>query len=198
VLTVPAASGLAVPVTRGQTLGIETPRGGQAADFWAYNASDVREWLSPMHTWVESRSIKPRPGDVLRSRFRRPLLELAEDGAGGCHDMLIASCDAARYEEFGHAGPHASCADNLRAAMARLGHAIDVIPQPINFFTNTLVEPDGTLVSPPNPVPPGAFVVLRALRDLICVVSSCPFDLHLPGWTINAAGGPTELLLEVE
>ena len=28
-----------------------------------------------------------------------------------------------------------------------------------------------------NPVPPGAYVELRALMDLICVVSSCPFDL---------------------
>jgi hypothetical protein len=28
-------------------------------------------------------------------------------------------------------------------------------------------------------------------------VSSCPFDLQIPGWTINAPGGPTELVVEV-
>jgi uncharacterized protein YcgI (DUF1989 family) len=78
-----------------------------------------------------------------------------------------------------------------------LGHTIDVIPQPINFFTNTRVEADGRLVSPPNPVAPGAFVEMKALMDLICVVSSCPFDLEIDGWTINAGRGPTELLLEV-
>jgi hypothetical protein len=34
--------------------------------------------------------------------------------------------------------------------------------------------------------------------DLICVVSSCPFDLAVEGWTINAPGGPSELLVGVE
>jgi uncharacterized protein YcgI (DUF1989 family) len=81
--------------------------------------------------------------------------------------------------------------------MRRLGHQVDVIPQPVNFFTHTKVEPDGRFVSPPNPVKPGAFVVLEALIDVICVVSSCPFDLKVEGWTINAAQGPSELLVEM-
>ncbi len=78
-----------------------------------------------------------------------------------------------------------------------IGHAIDVIPQPVNFFTNTVVDADGKLLSPPNSVPPGGYVELRARMNLICVVSSCPFDLPIPGWTINAPGGPTELVVEV-
>jgi hypothetical protein len=82
--------------------------------------------------------------------------------------------------------------------MAREGFLIEVVPRPVNFFTNTKVEADGKLVSPPNPVRPGAFVELRALMDLICVVSSCPFDLKIPSWTINAACGPTELIVEVK
>ena len=81
--------------------------------------------------------------------------------------------------------------------MRRLGHQIDVIPQPVNFFTHTHVEPDGRFVSPPNPVTPGAFVELEALMDLICVVSACPFDLEVDGWTINADQGPSELIVDV-
>ncbi len=195
---IPARGGLALPIERGQRLRIITPKGAQAADFFAYAADNVREWLSPMHTWVTTRSIKPRVGDSFLSRFRRPLLDLVEDGAGGMHDMMIAACDQARYEQLGFEGPHGSCAENLRSAMARLGHAIDVVPQPLNFFTNTIVEADGKLISPPNTVPPGGHVELAARMDLICVVSSCPFDLQIPGWTINAAGGPTELVVEVE
>jgi uncharacterized protein len=194
---VPAREGRAVPVARGQRLRITTPKGAQAADFFAYNAASVGEWLSPMHSWVTTFCLKPRVGDVLLSRFRRPMLQLVEDGAGGVHDMLIAACDQFRYEFFGHQGPHASCSENLKVAMRRIGFEIDVVPQPINFFTHTRVEPDGRLVSPPNPVPPGAYVELEALIDLICVVSSCPFDLAVEGWSINAAGGPTELLIEV-
>lgn len=30
-------------------------------------------------------------------------------------------------------------------------------------------------------------------RMVICVISSCPFDLKAEGWTINAGDGPTEL-----
>ena len=196
-IDVPARGGAALRVESGQRLRIVTPRGAQAADFFAFAADNVREWLSPMHTWVTTRSIKPRVRDAFLSRFRRPMLELTEDGAGGMHDMMIAACDQARYEQFGFVGPHASCSENLRSAMARLGHQIDVIPQPVNFFTNTVVEADGKLLSPPNAVPAGGFVEMKARLDLICVVSSCPFDLQIPGWTINAPGGPTELIVQV-
>ena len=44
---------------------------------------------------------------------------------------------------------------------------------------------------------PGAYVELEAKADMICVVSSCPFDLKIPGWTINADQGPTKLLVSV-
>jgi uncharacterized protein YcgI (DUF1989 family) len=197
-IVVPASQGRAVEVKRGQSLRITTPKGSQAADFFAYNAHSLAEWLSPPHSWVTTFSIKPRQGDTLLSRFRRPMVKIQEDGAGGCHDMLIAACDQFRYEFFGHQGPHASCADNLLTAMRRMGHEIGVVPQPVNFFTHTRIEPDGRLVSPPNPVPPGAYVVVEALMDLICVVSSCPFDLAIDGWTINdAKAGPSELVLEL-
>jgi hypothetical protein len=125
------------------------------------------------------------------------MLTITQDAAGGVHDMMIAACDQFRYEFFGFTGPHPSCSENLCVAMRRLGHEVSVIPQPVNFFTNTRIEPDGRLVSPPNPVPPGAFVEMEALMDLICVVSSCPFDLALEGWTINASRGPSELLVDV-
>lgn len=196
-ITVPAREGRAVRVAKGQSIRITTPKGAQAADFFAYNAQSLAEWLSANHTWVTTFNVKPREGDVLLSRFRRPMLKFTRDGAAGVHDMMIAACDQFRYEFFGHKGPHASCSENLCVAMRREGHQVDVIPQPVNFFTCTTIDADGTLRSPPNPVPPGAFVELEALMDLICVISSCPFDLAVDGWTINAGGGPTELNVEV-
>lgn len=196
-IVVPAREGRAVEVRKGERIRITTPKGAQAADFFAYNARDAGEWLSANHTWVTTFSVRPREGDTFLSRFRRPMLSFVEDGANGVHDMLIAACDQFRYEFFGHEGPHPSCSENLGIAMRRLGHQIDVVPQPVNFFTHTRVEADGRLVSPPNPVPPGAYVELEALMDVICVVSSCPFDLPIEGWTINAGGGPSELIVDV-
>ncbi|MGE4248799.1 MAG: DUF1989 domain-containing protein [Parvibaculaceae bacterium] len=196
-IIVPPREGRAVRVARGRTIRITTPKGAQAADFFAYNAENVGEWLSANHTWVTTFCVRPRAGDDFLSRFRRPMLRFVEDGAAGVHDMMIAACDQFRYEFFGHKGPHASCSENLCVAMRRLGYQIDVIPQPVNFFTHTRVESDGRFVSPPNPVKPGAYVVLEALIDVICVVSSCPFDLAVDGWTINAAHGPSELTIDV-
>lgn len=196
-IIVPAREGRAAVVNTGQRVRITTPKGAQAADFFAFNAKAVGEFLSANHTWVTTFCVKPRQGDVLISRFRRPMLKFVEDGANGVHDMMIAACDQFRYEHFGFKGPHASCSENFCVAMRRLGHQIDVIPQPINFFTNTHVEADGRFVSPPNPVPPGAYVELEALMDVICVVSACPFDLKVDGWTINAEQGPSELVIDV-
>ncbi len=197
---VEARGGRGFRVASGQHFRIITPRGGQAGDFFAFRADDIREWLSPMHTWATTRTLRPRQGDTFLSRFRRPLLNFIEDGAGGVHDWMIAACDQSRYEESGVRGPHANCSENLRLAMNRFGFEIDVVPQPVNFFTNTQVQADGRLIALPAPVPPGGYVELAARLDLICVVSSCPYDLALPNWEINvgAAGGPTELLVEID
>jgi len=195
---VPASEGRSVRVAKGQKITVRTPKGGQAADFFAYNAENVGEWLSPPHTWVTTFSLKPRPGDVFISRFRRPMLKMTHDTADGIHDMLLAACDHFRYEFFGHKGPHASCSDNLQTSMRREGYEVSIIPQPINFFTNIPVDERGGLSGPKNSVPPGAEVTMEALMDLICVVSSCPFDMRAQGWEINAGDAVTELEIEVE
>ena len=77
-IVVPAREGRAVKVSRGKRIRITTPKGAQAADFFAYNAESVGEWLSANHTWVTTFCVKPREGDVLISRFRRPMLKFVQ------------------------------------------------------------------------------------------------------------------------
>ncbi|WP_166433981.1 DUF1989 domain-containing protein [Roseovarius spongiae] len=194
---IPARQGAAFRVAEGQRIRIETPKGAQTADFFAFNAQNIGEWLSPNHTWAAHFRARPRQGDAFLSRFRRPMLDFTEDGADGVHDMMIPACDHVRYEFFGHEGHHPNCAENLHIAMRRLGYQIDVVPQPVNFFMDVSAQPDGSLVSPPNSVKPGGYVLLTARMDLICAVSSCPFDLPTDSWAINASGGPTELAVSV-
>ncbi len=195
-IVIPPAEGRAFHLARRQRLRLSTPAGAQCADFFAFTPT-LTEWLSPMHTWVASRHVRPRAGDMFRSQLRRPLVEFVEDHAGGVHDMLLAACDAERYRQLGIDGPHRSCAQNLREALAALGLEVPLIPQPVNFFTNTTVEPDGTMVAPPNTVPAGASVVLEALDDLVCAISACPFDVQSPGWAVNAEGRLTGLAVEL-
>ncbi|MBE9553809.1 MAG: urea carboxylase-associated family protein [Proteobacteria bacterium] len=196
-ITVPARKGHAVHVAAGQTIRIITPKGQQAADFFAFNAADIGEWLSAPHTWSTSHHTKPRQGDLFLSRYRNPMLDFTEDGANGVHDMMLAACDRVRYVQLGHPEPHDGCGDNMKNAMKALGHEVDVVPQPVNFFTNTQVDADGVLTAPPNPVAPGEYVLLTARIDLICAFSACPFDMPTEDWEVNARGGPTELIVEI-
>lgn len=195
-ITVPPREGRAIRVQKGQTLRVTTPKGSQCADFFAFSADNTQEFLSCSHTWVTNFSIVPREGDVFISQFRRPMLKMVKDGANGAHDMLITTCDQFRYELFGHKGPHANCSDNLVTAMKRMGYSIPHIPQAVNFFAKSHVAADGKLSSPPNPVPPGAYVDVEAMMDLICVISACPFDLEVEGWEVS--GGHRHELSEIE
>lgn len=92
----PAAQGRAIELKKGMSLRITTPRGRQAADFLAYNAHDLAEWLPPPHSWVTISCVKPCQSDTLISRLRRPEVRIVEDSADGCHDDLIAACDPFR------------------------------------------------------------------------------------------------------
>jgi uncharacterized protein YcgI (DUF1989 family) len=166
-ITIPARQGHAMRVAAGRTIRIVTPKGRQAADFFAFNEADIGEWLSAPHSWVVTRHTKPRQGDVFLSRYRNPMLDFTEDGADGVHDMMLAACDRKRYEQLGHPEPHDGCADNMKKAMKALGYDVGVAPQPVNFFTNTQVDADGVLSAPPNPVKPGDYVLLTARIDLV-------------------------------
>lgn len=196
-IEVPAGHGRAFHVGEGKRFRITTPKGQQSADFFAFRADDIDECLSPHHTWMPTRSLHPRPGDSFLSRKRQPMVDFVEDGADGVHDFIIAPCDAIRYEQFG-VPEHRSCIGNLEEAMAELGHRIPASPLAVNFFTNTTVEEGFMFNTPKAPVAkPGGYVVLEARMDLICAVSSCPYDLEGPGWAINAPSGPTEIVVEL-
>lgn len=191
VIIVPAREGRAFRVEKGQQFKVITPKGSQPCDFFAFSVEDIGEWLHPNITWTFTRHTKPMQGDVFLSRFRRPMIDFVEDGASGIHDMMIAACDQFRYEQLGFSGNHENCADNLCNAMRREGYNVDVIPQPVNLFTNTKVDEMGTFLSVADPqVKPGGYVLFEAKMDLICTASACPYDLAREDWPVN--GGNTE------
>ncbi len=196
-IEVPAGHGRAFHVSEGGRFRIITPKGQQSADFFAFFAGNIDDCLSPHHSWMPTRSLHPRVGDTFLSRRRQPMVDFVEDGADGLHDFIIAPCDAIRYEQFG-VPDHRSCIGNLEEAMAELGYEVPASPLAVNFFTNTTVEEGFMFDTPKAPVArPGGYVVLEARMDLICAVSSCPYDLAGPGWAINAPGGPTEIVVEL-
>ena len=189
-IEIPARRGRAAFADAGKIITVINTHGEQVVDTWAFCRADLSEFMSNEHTRAHSLHLVPKPGDVLRTNKRRPILTLLEDTSGGIHDTLIAACDRYRYAFLGVEGHHDNCTDNLFAGMAALDLTPPEVPSPLNLFMNIPWTQDGRLdfAAPPKPVP-GGHVRLRAEMDLVIVFSACPQDI-LP---INGrAGKPVE------
>jgi uncharacterized protein YcgI (DUF1989 family) len=135
-IEIPARRGKAAFVSAGQTVTVINTHGEQVVDIWAFNRADLGEFMSNEHTRAHSLHLVPRPGDVLRTNKRRPILTLTEDTSGGIHDTLIAACDRYRYVFLGVEDYHDNCTDNLFTGMAELGLVPAEVPSPLNLFMN--------------------------------------------------------------
>ena len=176
-LTVPARLGKAARLDAGQSIKLINTHGAQVVDTWAFNASDLSEFMSMEHSRAAIGSIFPHAGDTMVSNRREPILTLVEDSSPGIHDTLIAACDRYRYEQLGCEGHHDSCTDNLAAALGELGMVPPETPAPWNMWMNIPVAADGSVSFEPPVSRPGDYVVLRAERDAVLVFSCCPQDM---------------------
>ena len=187
--TVPARTGRAVRVQRGDHVRVVDLAGAQVGDLFAYVATPddiTTEHLSASHTRAAVSRLFPAVGEAFVTDRRRPILTLVEDTSPGVHDLLIAACDDARYAALG-VPDHPSCARNLRDALG-----VDVVPQPVNVFMRIPIGAGNTLDWLPAATRPGDSITFRAELDCVVVVSACPQDLTV----INGAA-PTDLAIDV-
>ena len=193
-ITIPARSGIAARIAKGQTIEVINTHGSQVVDTWAFAADDIAEFMSMEHSRVAIGHIIPAIGDGLVTNRRRPILTLVEDTSGGIHDTLFAACDRWRYEQLGCKEYHDNCTDNLAAGLAALGLTPPETPAPLNLFMNIPVV-DGNRVEVRPPVStPGSYATLRAEMNCIAAFSACPQDM-LP---VNGlAMSPSEAHFEV-
>ena len=176
-IEIPARKGRAARVRKGQRIRVINSKGQQVVDTWAFNADDMREFMSMEHSRVAIGRIIPGIGDALVTNKRRPILTLVEDTSGGIHDTLFAACDRWRYEVLGYIGYHDNCTDNLAAGLAELGLTPPETPAPLNLFMNIPVV-DGNHVEVRPPVStPGGYVTLLAEMDCVAAFSACPQDM---------------------
>ena len=165
-----------IEVARNRIVEVVNVQGGQVCDFFAFNADNVREHLSPGHTRSVLRKVYLEVGDQLCSVLRNPMLELVEDTTG-VNDFCVPQCDPQRYvQDFGVSG-HRNCRDNLAEAMAAWDIPYEYLPEPFNFFQSSPIDADGRLQQRGSPARVGDKVGLRALMDVIVAVSACPQDL---------------------
>ncbi|HEV2098501.1 MAG TPA: urea carboxylase-associated family protein [Stellaceae bacterium] len=176
-IEIPARRGKAAQLGRGQMVKVVNTTGQQVVDTWAFNAGDLREFMSMEHSRVAIGRIIPAVGDALVTNRRQPILTFVEDTSGGIHDTLFAACDRWRYELLGCTEYHDNCTDNLAAALAEHGLSPPETPAPLNLFMNIPVI-DGNRVEVRPPVSTsGSYVALRAEMDCIVAFSACPQDI---------------------
>jgi hypothetical protein len=177
IITIEARSGKAAKMTRGQSVKVINSHGQQVVDTWAFNAEDLREFMSMEHSRVAFMKLRPDVGDAFVTNQRRPIMTLVEDTSGGVHDTLMAACDNPRYGLLGCTEYHDNCTDNLSAAMTELGLTEPETPSPLNLFMHIPWTLPGALSWQEPVSKPGDYVVLRAEMDLIVAFSACPQDI---------------------
>jgi hypothetical protein len=190
-IPIAGGTGTGFRLAAGEFVQVVDVAGRGCADFFALAAGSPEEYLSASHTRVAVDRLFPQVGQSFFSSRRRPMLQLIEDRTPGIHDMLFAACDPARYAQYGVPG-HASCAENFQGALRALGASLAHVPQPVNFFMNVAIRPDGTAVFGSPQTEAGDYVLLRAFMDCLVVISACPQE-----WNPATNYHPSDLLARI-
>ncbi len=195
-LVVKAATAQAYHVAAGDYIQIIDLEGKQCADFLAFDAVALAAGDEYGLECTTTRSLNGRiyPGPGLYARFfderMLPLVEVVQDTVGR-HDMFGLACNAKSYDDAGYPG-HANCTDNFNLALA----AHDISPRAgwpaINFFYNTALDAAGAIIADEPWSRPGDYVLLRALRDLLCATSSCADDVG-----VTNGFQPTDIMVRI-
>lgn len=191
-ILVRAATAEAYQVEAGDYIQIIDLDGQQCSDFLAFDAAAPVHGLDATATRTLGGRLYPGPG--LHGKFlddrMLPFVEVIRDTCGR-HDTFAFACSAKSYDDAGYPG-HANCSDNFNAVLAPHGIAPRVAWPAINFFYNTQVAACGSIVADESWSRPGDYVLLRAMRDLLCANSSCADDV----FTTNGYN-PTDILLRI-
>ena len=125
---IPGYEGRAVRIDQGSTFRVIDVEGCQIADMFVISADDHREVFSPALTRQVIFRLTPKPGDVIYSNRRRPMLTFLNDSSPGRHDMAFAPCDPGFYVDLGADASHPNCRDNFYQAISKLEIKIEPPP----------------------------------------------------------------------
>jgi uncharacterized protein YcgI (DUF1989 family) len=186
---IPARSGGAWLVKRGQHIRVVDVKGGQICDFVAFNADRIEERFSQARTKANQGKFTITAGDHLFSRDNNVMLTIVEDTYRD-HDLQWGMCSAWVFENvrrkyhgmaesFTVGGPLGvppfGCYEVLQKALKPWPIKPEDIPDPFNIFqTMDIRMADRHLAIVNGRSKPGDYVDMVAEMDTLCAASACP------------------------
>ena len=195
-IRIDARSAQAYQVAAGEYIQVIDVAGRQCSDLQCFDLAKLEQGIERPMEMTTTRSVLgaayPQPG--LFAKFYdvdfEPMVEVVQDTCGR-HDSFGLACSAKTYDDAGYPG-HVNCSDNFNNALAPYPIAARKGWMAMNLFFNTAFDDAHQLVSDEAWSRPGDYVLLRALKDLVCVSSACPDDIDpANGWN------PTDIHLRV-
>lgn len=191
-----AATARSYEVKAGQYIQVLDIDGRQCSDFQCFDLAKLDKGVERCLDATVTRTLmgSAYPGPGLHSKFYdvdlAPVVEVIQDTCGR-HDSFGLACTSKYYDDMGYPG-HPNCSDNFNFALKEYPIAPRKGWMAMNLFFNTFFDDDYQLYSDEPWSRPGDYVLMRALRDMVCVSSSCPDD-------IDAANGwnPTDIQVRV-
>ncbi len=165
-----AQTAIAFNLTKGKSLKLIDIYGKQVADFVCFSSVDDGEQLSTKATIDLNGTIRLSEGQQVFSNRYEPLLTLVQSSVQ-YHDLIHPACSPAMFQNLYKKKDHPNCLDNLKGILER-----DRIPDPINFFMNTHMEPDGKIKVNEPLTGPGDSVELHAEKNLIIGIAACSVE----------------------
>src|ERR671916_1787936 len=145
------ASALSYEVREGEYIQIIDVAGRQCSDFLAFHAhkldKGLERGLDPQVTRTLMGTAYPTVG--LHSKYydadMDPLCQVVQDTVGR-HDSFALACTARYYEDLGYPG-HVNCTANFNRQLDPYGIPAKKGWTALNFFYNTMFDPDLVLLS---------------------------------------------------
>ena len=162
--TIPAQSGTAFLVKKGERIRVRSPHGKQVSDLFCFNADDHAEHLSTARSMDAADTIFLSTHHELLSNRARAMLKIIFDSCGR-HDLLMPPC---REAENGHPG----CFENLSVAFSGYGILPDQVGTAFNLFMHVDVDNGRPIILPPKSMP-GDEIVLEAQMDVLVGLTAC-------------------------
>lgn len=171
-IVIPAGKARAFDLSPGQRLRIETPEGGQVADFTfrGFHQALTRRINGTAERGAGSVIYVAKAGTVFYNGIPEPVLEMIGNNSAATHDLLFPGC------QYSKPGDPLGCRNLLSQA---LGIPLAELPAACSLFMHVV---DGRAI--PSPAQPGDYIELLAVQPVTVGVTACP------GPNSNAKHGP--------